>query len=144
MFTVRHTYAWAPYEPPAVDARVHCLDIRTGVALLSPLGHLQIRDQQTGVLLAESATPVLAAHGFTSSLVAVDSLGRVFHNNSNGAGDVIGDLRAFSPTLSEVGVSPAGVRRFRSQAGLLGRNRIGTQFRVPRARFAPTWRPAPT
>jgi hypothetical protein len=44
---------------------------------------------------------VLAAHGSTSSLVAVDSLGRVFHNNSNGAGDVIGDLRAFSPTLSE-------------------------------------------
>ena len=72
-----------------------------GVTLLSPLGHLQIRDQQTGVLRAESASPVLAAHGFTSSLVAVDSRGRVFHNNSNGAGDVIGDLRAFSPTLSE-------------------------------------------
>ena len=50
---------------------------------------------------SESASPVLAAHGFTSSLVAVDSRGRVFHNNSNGAGDVIGDLRAFSPTLSE-------------------------------------------
>jgi hypothetical protein len=44
---------------------------------------------------------VLAAHGSTSSLVAVDSLGRVFHNNSNGAGGVLGDLRAFSPTLSE-------------------------------------------
>jgi len=85
------------YEPYAR----HGVTPDGGVTLLSPLGHLQIRDQETGALRAESATPVLAAHGFTSSLVVVDSLGRVFHNNSNGAGGVVGDLRGFSPTLSE-------------------------------------------
>lgn len=85
------------YEPYAR----HGVTPDGGVTLLSPSGHLQVRDQATGAVRAESATPVLAAHGFTSSLVVVDSLGRVFHNNSNGAGGVVGDLRAFSPSLDE-------------------------------------------
>jgi len=85
-----------------------------GVTMLSPTGRLQIRDQVTGALRAESASPVLSPSGFTSSMVAVDSLGRIFHNNSNGAGGSLAEIRSFSPTLSQnwqigvVGVSQGG------------------------------------
>jgi hypothetical protein len=49
--------------------------------MLSRDGRLQIRDQVTGALRAQSDAPVLSPSGFTSSMVAVDSLGRIFHNN---------------------------------------------------------------
>lgn len=92
----------------------HAITPDGGVTMLSPTGRLQVRDQLTGALRAESASPVLSPSGFTSSMVAVDSLGRIFHNNSNGAGGSLADLRAFSPTLGEnwsislVGVSQGG------------------------------------
>ena len=67
--------------------------------MLSPEGRLQIRDQLTGALRAESPTPVLAAHGFTCSMVTVDARGRLFHNNSLGAGGSAADLRVFDSAL---------------------------------------------
>lgn len=79
----------------------HAVTPDGGVTMLSREGRLQVRDQLTGALRAESASSVLSASGFTSSMVAVDSLGRIFHNNSNGAGGSPADLRSFSPTLSE-------------------------------------------
>lgn len=33
VFTVRQTYASAPYNPPAGDSRVHCLDLATGATI---------------------------------------------------------------------------------------------------------------
>ena len=33
VFTVRQTYAQAPYDPPPGEARVHCLDLATGSTL---------------------------------------------------------------------------------------------------------------
>ncbi|MFM8785718.1 MAG: hypothetical protein ACKOFI_11390, partial [Phycisphaerales bacterium] len=33
IFTVRQTYSQAPYNPPPVEARVHCLDLATGSTL---------------------------------------------------------------------------------------------------------------
>lgn len=92
----------------------HAVTPDGGVTMLSPEGYLQVRDQLTGALRAESSLPVLSSSGFTSSMVAVDSLGRIFHNNSNGAGGSPADIRAFSPALDEqwsvtmTGVSQGG------------------------------------
>lgn len=77
----------------------HAVTPDGGVTMLSPEGRLQIRDQLTGAVRAESAGTVLSPTGFTSSMVAVDALGRLYHNNSNGAGGGPADLRAFTPTL---------------------------------------------
>jgi outer membrane protein assembly factor BamB len=77
----------------------HAVTPDGGVTMLSPEGRLQIRDQLTGTLRAESASPVLAAHGFTCSMVTVDSRGRLFHNNSLGAGGSAADLRVFDSAL---------------------------------------------
>jgi outer membrane protein assembly factor BamB len=83
-----------------------------GVTMLSPEGRLQIRDQLTGALRAESPAPVLAAHGFTASMVTVDSRGRIFHNNSNGAGGFAADIRVFDAALQpEWSVSITGVNQ---------------------------------
>jgi len=79
----------------------HAVTPDGGVTMVSPQGRLQIRDQVTGALRAESTVSVRAAHGFTSSMVTVDALGRIFHNNSNGAGGAAADLRAFSPSLAQ-------------------------------------------
>ena len=83
-----------------------------GVTMLSPEGRLQIRDQLTGALRAESPAPVLAAHGFTTSMVTVDSRGRIFHNNSNGAGGFAADIRVFDAVLQpEWSLSITGVNQ---------------------------------
>ncbi len=83
-----------------------------GVTMLSPEGRLQIRDQLTGALRAESPAPVLAAHGFTNSKVTVDSRGRIFHNNSNGAGGFAADIRVFDAVLQpEWSLSITGVNQ---------------------------------
>jgi outer membrane protein assembly factor BamB len=79
----------------------HAITPDGGVTMLSRDGKLQVRDQLTGAVRAESAASVLSSSGYTSSMVAVDSLGRIFHNNSNGAGGSPADLRAFGPTLAE-------------------------------------------
>lgn len=79
----------------------HAITPDGGVTMLSPQGRLQVRDQLTGELRAESAASVLSPSGFTSSMVAVDALGRIFHNNSHGAGGSAADLRSFSPSLGE-------------------------------------------
>jgi outer membrane protein assembly factor BamB len=92
----------------------HAITPDGGVTMLGPDGRLQIRDQLTGTLRAESPSPVLSPSGFTSSLVAVDALGRIFHNNSNGAGGSLAEIRSFDPSLNErwslpiVGVSQGG------------------------------------
>ncbi len=70
-----------------------------GVTMLSLQGTLQIRDQLTGALRAESAVQVLSPSGFTSSMVAIDARGRIFHNNSHGAGGGPADLRVFGSSL---------------------------------------------
>jgi len=88
----------------------HAVTPDGGVTMLGPDGRLQVRDQLTGALRSQSTNPVLSPSGFTSSLIAVDALGRIFHNNSHGAGSSVADIRAFSPTLSQDwSVSIAGV-----------------------------------
>jgi len=77
----------------------HAITPDGGVTMLSRDGRLQIRDQVTGALRAQSDAPVLSPSGFTSSMVAVDSLGRIFHNNSNGAGGSTAEIRSFDPSL---------------------------------------------
>ncbi|MDI9403448.1 MAG: PQQ-binding-like beta-propeller repeat protein [Limnohabitans sp.] len=92
----------------------HAITPDGGVTMLGPDGRLQIRDQLTGTLRAQSVSPVLSASGFTSSMVTVDALGRIFHNNSNGAGGSAAQIRSFDPSLSErwslsiTGVSQGG------------------------------------
>jgi len=92
----------------------HAITPDGGVTMLGPDGRLQIRDQLTGALRADSQNPVLSASGFTSSMVTVDAQGRIFHNNSNGAGGSPANIRAFDPGLAEVwsvtmtGVSQGG------------------------------------
>lgn len=85
----------ARYEP---FARHGCTP-DGGVTMLSLKGMLQVRDQVTGALRAESSAPVLSGTGFTSSMVAVDGAGRIFHNDSNGAGGGIGTVRVFDDAL---------------------------------------------
>ena len=80
----------------------HAITPDGGVTMLGPDGRLQIRDQLTGTLRAESTTPVLSPSGFTSSMVTVDALGRIYHNNSNGAGGGPANLRSLSPALDEL------------------------------------------
>jgi len=83
-----------------------------GVTMLSPEGRLQVRDQLTGALMAESSAPVLATHGFTTSMVTVDARGRIFHNNSNGAGGFVADIRVFDAKLQpEWSLSLTGVNQ---------------------------------
>ncbi|MFM8785719.1 MAG: PQQ-binding-like beta-propeller repeat protein, partial [Phycisphaerales bacterium] len=77
----------------------HAVTPDGGVTMVSPEGRLQVRDQQTGVLRAESASSVLNASGFSSSMVAVDVRGTIFDNNSTGAGGQNADLRSFTPSL---------------------------------------------
>jgi hypothetical protein len=79
----------------------HAVTPDGGVTMVSPEGKLQVRDQQTGTLRAESAASILNASGFSSSMVTVDSRGTIFHNNSNGAGGQNADLRAFTPALGQ-------------------------------------------
>jgi hypothetical protein len=50
-------------------------------------------------LRAESAVQVLSGTGFTSSMVAVDGAGRIFHNDSHGAGGGVGAVRVFDGAL---------------------------------------------
>ncbi|MFM7052774.1 MAG: dockerin type I domain-containing protein, partial [Planctomycetota bacterium] len=76
------------------------------VTMLGPDGRLQLRDQLTGALRAQSAAPVLSPSGFTSSMVTVDALGRIFHNNSNGAGGSLAELRSFDIGLNELWTIP--------------------------------------
>ena len=89
---------WSVNARTEAGAR-HAVTPDGGVTMLSPEGRLQVRDQLTGALRAESTVSVLAAHGFTCSMVTVDALGRIFHNNSNGAGGSLADLRCFTPAL---------------------------------------------
>jgi outer membrane protein assembly factor BamB len=89
---------WSVAARTEAGAR-HAITPDGGVTMLSAEGHLQIRDQLTGALRAQSPSPVLAAHGFTTSMVTVDSRGRIFHNNSLGAGSAAADLRVFNSAL---------------------------------------------
>lgn len=84
----------------------HAITPDGGVTMLGPDGRLQLRDQLTGALRAESASPVLSPSGFTSSMVTVDALGRIFHNNSNGAGGSLAELRSFDIGLNELWTIP--------------------------------------
>jgi len=92
----------------------HAVTPDGGVTLLGPDGRLQVRDQLTGALRSQSAAPVLNSSGFTSSMITVDALGRIFHNNAHGTGGSAADIRAFSPslvqqwTLSIAGVNQGG------------------------------------
>lgn len=96
-----------------VGAR-HAITPDGGVTMMSLDGKLQVRDQLTGALRAESATSVRASHAFTSSLTVVDAQGRVFHNNSNGAGGFTADIRVFNSAMQQqwsleiAGVSQGG------------------------------------
>ncbi|NBX37492.1 MAG: hypothetical protein EBR10_09785 [Planctomycetes bacterium] len=92
----------------------HAITPDGGVTMMSLEGKLQIRDQITGALRAESAGSIRASHGFTSSLTVVDAQGRVFHNNSHGAGGGTADIRVFNPAMQQqwslaiAGVSQGG------------------------------------
>lgn len=92
----------------------HAITPDGGVTMVSPEGRLQVRDQVTGALRAETAASVLNASGYSSSMVAVDAHGTIFHNNSNGAGGQAADLRAFTPAMAQswrisiTGVSQGG------------------------------------
>lgn len=100
---------WSVAARTEAGAR-HAVTPDGGVTMLSLDGRLQIRDQVTGALRAQSPASVLASHGFTASMVTVDSRGRIFHNNSLGAGSSAADLRAFSPALlPEWSLSIAGM-----------------------------------
>lgn len=100
---------WSVAARTEAGAR-HAVTPDGGVTMLSPDGRLQIRDQLTGALRAQSSTSVLATHGFTCSMVTVDSRGRLFHNNSLGAGSAAADLRVFDAALQlEWSLSIAGV-----------------------------------
>ena len=102
---------WAVPARTEAGAR-HATTPDGGVTMLSPEGRLQIRDQLTGAVRAESPAPVLAAHGFTASVVTVDARGRIFHNNSSGAGGVTADIRVFDATLQpEWSLSVTGVNQ---------------------------------
>jgi len=73
----------------------HAITPDGGVTMLSPAGHLQIRDQLTGVLRFESSAPVFNAAPI-SSMLAVDAAGKVFYGNSG----FPGTLYSFDPDLA--------------------------------------------
>ncbi len=108
---------WSEPARHEFNAR-HAITPDGGVTMLGPDGRLQIRDQLTGTLRGQSASPVLAASGFQSSMTCVDQQGRVFYGN--GGGGSPGDIFAFrSPTTT------AGMLLEWSLPGIAGLNQGG-------------------